>query len=67
MRQNLIWLLVLLFTLPAIPAWAIDLTRGIMFDVPDHIMTQQFGRIPPSVLTREDSLAIASYRFRSNR
>ena len=48
-----------------IPAtvYAIDLSRGVVLDVPDNEMTGQFGRVPPSVLTREDSAAIASYRF----
>ncbi len=42
---------------------AVDLSRSIVHDVPAAVMTAQFGRIPPSLLTAEDSAVIASYRF----
>ena len=47
---------------PAIGS-AIDLSRGMILDVPDEIVELQFGKLPPSRLTPEDSLKLASYRF----
>ncbi len=44
-------------------AAAIDLSRGIVSDVPDEFMSQAFGKIPPSRLTHDDSVAIATYRY----
>jgi M6 family metalloprotease-like protein len=47
------------------PNWisATDLSRAVIYDVSDEILVKQFGRIPGSQLTSEDSLAIAQYRF----
>ncbi|MGB7060881.1 MAG: hypothetical protein WBF13_00830, partial [Candidatus Zixiibacteriota bacterium] len=45
------------------PTHAIDLSRGVFLDIPESKIEKQFGKQPPSQLTREDSLAIASYRF----
>jgi M6 family metalloprotease-like protein len=42
---------------------AVDLSRGIILDVPLEEIESQFGKIPVSQLTRQDSLAMASYRF----
>ncbi|MGB8657796.1 MAG: M6 family metalloprotease domain-containing protein [Candidatus Zixiibacteriota bacterium] len=42
---------------------AIDLSRGILLDVPKEVMPSQFGKVPASQLTRQDSANIASYRF----
>jgi len=42
---------------------AIDLSRGIILDVPQERLESQFGKIPPSQLSRQDSMEIASYRF----
>lgn len=42
---------------------AADLSRAILLDIPPEAAAQQFGRIPPSQLTAEDSAAIASFRF----
>jgi M6 family metalloprotease-like protein len=42
---------------------AADLSKAVILDVPDSKIESQFGKLPPSQLTREDSLAIASYRF----
>ncbi len=42
---------------------AVDLSRGIILDVPREEIESQFGKIPVSQLTRQDSLAIASFRF----
>jgi M6 family metalloprotease-like protein len=42
---------------------AIDLSRGIILDVPEEQVERQFGKIPLSQLTRQDSIDIASYRF----
>ena len=39
---------------------AADSSRSIIFDLP---VSEQLGRVRPSALSREDSLAIMSYRF----
>jgi M6 family metalloprotease-like protein len=44
-------------------ALAVDLSRGIVLDIPDNIAAAQFKQVPISRLTREDSAAISSYRF----
>jgi len=43
--------------------FAIDLSKGIMMDVPEEVFEAQFGKRPISQLSKEDSIAIASYRF----
>jgi len=53
----------LIVALCASSAWSTDLSKGILLDVPREIMPQQFGRLPVSTLTRQDSLAIQSYMF----
>jgi len=62
-RRLTVFFVAIALIITATPAAAIDLSRGIMYDVPDDVMRIQFGRIPPSILTREDSLAMAAYRF----
>jgi M6 family metalloprotease-like protein len=42
---------------------AIDLSKGIILDVPEEVLESQFGKIPISQLSRQDSIDIASYRF----
>lgn len=42
---------------------AIDLSRGIILDVPQEQLEAQFGKMPPSQLSREDSIRLATYRF----
>lgn len=44
-------------------ASGIDLSRGVILDLPDEIIESQFGKLPPSRLTPQDSLELASYRF----
>lgn len=44
-------------------ALAADLARAVHFDIPDHIAERQFGELPPSQLSRSDSLALRDYRF----
>lgn len=62
MRRFQIFVLILLViaTVPVLEA--ADLAHGIVYDVPAERMGQ-FGRIPPSLLTAEDSASIASFRF----
>jgi len=45
------------------PVAAMDLSRGIILDVPDKIAEKQFGPLPPSQLTAEEQKAMASFRF----
>ncbi len=62
--------LTLILTLAALllatKAGAIDLSRGILLDIPPDVAARQFGKLPASVLSSEDSAAIASYRFTSD-
>ncbi len=45
------------------PALAVDLSRGIILDVPDSKIEEQFGKQPPSQLSSEELAQMASYRF----
>lgn len=49
--------------MPGLSVNSIDLSRAILLDVPDEIAEAQFGKMPISQLTAEDSAAIAAYRF----
>jgi M6 family metalloprotease-like protein len=40
-----------------------DLSRGIMLDIPQDVMTRQFKSLPASRLTYQDSVNMATYRF----
>lgn len=42
---------------------AVNLSRGIILDIPEEKIESQFGKIPPSQLTPQDSSAMASFRF----
>ncbi|HUV31541.1 MAG TPA: M6 family metalloprotease domain-containing protein [Acidobacteriota bacterium] len=42
---------------------AIDLSRGVIYDVPQDVLEQKVGRLPPSMLTDEELQAISQYRF----
>lgn len=55
-----LWIILMI---TASPVLGIDFSRGILLDVPDAVVEKQFGKIPPSALTRQDSIDIASYRF----
>ena len=61
LRVFIFWGLVLI----AVPGLisAVDLSKGIILDVPQEIIESQFGKIPPSQLTQQDSSAMASFRF----
>jgi M6 family metalloprotease-like protein len=41
----------------------IDLSRGIILDVPQEKIESQFGKMPASQLSRQDSIKMASFRF----
>ncbi len=53
---------ILLLCLPA-SAFAVDLSRGIILDVPDPKIEEHFGEQPPSQLTQSELAEMASYRF----
>ena len=53
---------ILLLCIPA-SVFAVDLSRGIILDVPDSKIEEQFGRQPPSKLTPQELTEMASYRF----
>ncbi|UCD95359.1 MAG: hypothetical protein JSU69_04740, partial [Candidatus Zixiibacteriota bacterium] len=56
-------LLVTVLIVFGLSAYAIDFSRGILLDIPDEVAARQFGKMPPSKLSPEDSASIASYRF----
>lgn len=58
---TLVFVLCLLVAAPLV--MGIDLSRGILFDVPDDVLVRQFGRMPASQLTAADSAALAQYRY----
>ena len=62
MRRLSLFVLFLLVSAPSPALHAVDLAHSIVYDVPADRMVQ-FGRIPPSLLTAEDSASIASFRF----
>ena len=44
-------------------SYAVDLSRGIILDIPQEKLERQFGKVPASLLTHQDSVSMASYRF----
>jgi M6 family metalloprotease-like protein len=42
---------------------AIDLSRGILLDIPEEKAEEQFGKLPASQLTEEELTQMSSYRF----
>ncbi|NIM97662.1 MAG: hypothetical protein GTO24_06150 [candidate division Zixibacteria bacterium] len=52
----------IVITMPGLIS-AIDLSRGILLDIPDEKAEAQFGTLPPSQLTAQDLADMASYRF----
>ncbi len=53
----------LVLGLAALPLYAIDLSRGVLLDIPPDAAARQFGRIPPLRISYEDSVNMVSYRF----
>jgi M6 family metalloprotease-like protein len=53
--------IVALFTVAS--SYAVDLSKSIILDIPDEIMTQQFGKIPPLQLTPQEKAAMDGFRF----
>ncbi|UCC45452.1 MAG: M6 family metalloprotease domain-containing protein [Candidatus Zixiibacteriota bacterium] len=49
---------------PSLPAS--DLSKAIIYDMPEEKMVEELGRIPVSQLTPEDSAAIAAFRFEAD-
>jgi len=44
-------------------AFAVDASRALIYDLPEDKIAETLGRIVPSTLTRDDSMAIASFRY----
>ncbi len=63
MRWSIIAAIVLFLLPGASSVLGIDLSKGFLFDVPPEVAQRQFGRIPVSTLTHQDSMAIESYMF----
>ncbi len=47
----------------SLPICGMDLSRGILLDIPESQATKQFGKMPPSQLTDSDKSALSSFRF----
>jgi M6 family metalloprotease-like protein len=58
-------LLVCVFMATAIPCpvSAVDLSRGVVLDIPQEKAEEQFGKLPESRLTQQELAEMASYRF----
>ncbi len=63
MRSAKVWVMVIVALFAAASSYAVDLTKSIILDVPDEIMTQQFGKIPPLQLTPQEKSAMDGFRF----
>jgi len=63
MKQRLICFLAGSFLTFFSTTMAIDLSKGMLLDIPREKAAEQFGKLPPSALTRQDSLAIGKYRL----
>ncbi|MCX6833058.1 MAG: M6 family metalloprotease domain-containing protein, partial [candidate division Zixibacteria bacterium] len=62
-RSAKVWAMVIVALFTAASSYAVDLSKSIILDVPDEIMTQQFGRIPPLQLTPQEKAAMDGFRF----
>ncbi|UCD93692.1 MAG: hypothetical protein JSU69_07940, partial [Candidatus Zixiibacteriota bacterium] len=63
MKRSVILLTALISIALFTQAGAIDYSRVVFHDIPDDLIEKQLGKMPPSRLTRLDSLNLASYRF----
>ncbi len=63
MRNTPIMIVIFVTVLIASSSFSTDFSKGFLLDVPREIRQQQFGRMPVSVLTQQDSIAIKSYMF----
>ncbi|MBI5267113.1 MAG: hypothetical protein HY851_07770, partial [candidate division Zixibacteria bacterium] len=45
------------------PARAVDLSKGLLLDIPEEIAARQFRQPIISTLSAGDSLAVTSFRF----
>ena len=62
-RSAKVWAMVIVALFTAASSYAVDLSKSIILDVPDEIMTQQFGKIPPLQLTPQEKAAMDGFRF----
>ncbi|MCP4632463.1 MAG: hypothetical protein GY855_06015, partial [candidate division Zixibacteria bacterium] len=63
LRKATLSIIIILILVTAVNMWALDHSRVIIHDVPDEVIERQFENIPPSRLSRQDSLDIGNYRF----
>ncbi len=57
------WVIAFIVLFVAASGHALDLSKSVILDIPDEIMTRQFGRIPPSQLTYEEQAAMDGFRY----
>lgn len=57
----LVMVIIVLFAMSS--SYAFDLSKSIILDVPDEILTRQFGKIPPLQLTPQEKAAMDNFRF----
>lgn len=63
MKISTLSMVTLLLLINIINVGAADFSKCIIYDIPDDVYERQFGTKPPSRLSRQDSLDIASHRF----
>jgi len=62
-RSAKVWAMVIVALFTAASSYAIDLSKCIILDIPDEVLTQQFGKIPPLQLTPQQKAAMDGFRF----
>jgi M6 family metalloprotease-like protein len=63
MRSAKVWAMVIVALFIAASSHAVDLSKSIILDVPDDVMTRQFGKIPPLQLTPQEKAAMDGFRY----
>ncbi len=63
MRTWLVRFLLLTASVLSSSIYGLDLSRGILLDIPESQAIKQFGKLPPSRLTSADMSAMSSFRF----
>jgi M6 family metalloprotease-like protein len=58
-----VWAMVIVVLLTAALSHAVDFSKSIILDVPDEIMTQQFGKIPPLLITPQEKASMDGFRY----
>lgn len=63
MRTWLPRCLLLATSIFSVSIYGLDLSRGVLLDIPESQALKQFGKMPPSRLTQAEMTAMSSFRF----